>query len=551
LSTMHAMHHTTTPIEHTPSQEDNTHPQTARPIAWTIAGSDSGGGAGLQADLRAFAALQVHGCSAVAAITAQNSVAITQAVAVDTAVLDAQLAALADDMPPRAIKTGMLGSADNVRCVAHWVDRLRQRHPQQPVALVVDPVWRASTGADLASRELRQALLQELLPRATVITPNQNEAAWLLNEAAQGLNGPHDVAQAAHLLQAQGPQAVVITGGDSTHPQALDFVLACEDHGWLTLPRIHSPHHHGSGCTHASALAAAMALGFCTADAAVLAKMCSAQAIEQGYAAGQGAGPVQAQPGFARHGSKLPRWQDEPDFVGQPFAPLRQPDMGLYAITDSADHLTALLAAGVGTVQLRIKQDGPAALPAQQLSAAIRHAVRAAQAAGAQLFINDHWELALEHGADGVHLGQEDMGKADLPALQSAGLRLGLSTHSVWEVSRAHALQPSYIACGPIHATTTKDMPWRPQGPGNLAYWCHVLPTPVVAIAGMDPDRARQARRCGAAGVAVLRGLGPQVDWVAAVTHYQEALGQGALDTPWPVPQIPRSTLNALARSAT
>lgn len=541
---MHAMHNTATPFERTSSLEDNIHPQVARPIAWTIAGSDSGGGAGLQADLRAFAALQVHGCSAVAAITAQNSVAVTQAVAVDTAVLDAQLAALADDMPPRAIKTGMLGSADNVRCVAHWVDRLRQRQPQQPVALVVDPVWRASTGADLASRELRQALLQELLPRATVITPNQNEAAWLLDEAAQGLNSHQYVAHAAHQLHALGIQAVVITGGDSSGQQALDWVLAPQDQGWLSLPRIHSPHHHGSGCTHASALAAAIALGFCAADAAVLAKMCSAQAIEQGYAAGRGAGPVQALRGFARHGSKLPRWQDEPGALGKPFAPLSQADVGLYAITDSADHLTALLAAGVRTVQLRIKQDGPAALPTQQLSAAIRQAVRAAQAAGAQLFINDHWELALEHGAYGVHLGQEDMRQADLPALQRAGLRLGLSTHSLWEVSRAHAVQPSYIACGPIHATTTKDMPWRPQGPGNLAYWCHVLPTPVVAIAGMDADRARQARRCGAAGVAVLRGLGPQPGLADIVKHYQQALQHASLDLPWPVPELPHSTLN-------
>src|SRR2546423_11626461 len=86
-------------------------------------------------------------------------------------------------------------------------------------------------------------------------------------------------------------------------------------------------------------------------------------------------------------------------------------------------------------------------------------------------------------------------------------MRLGISTHSVWEVSRAMALRPSYIACGPIHATTTKAMPWRPQGADNLAYWCSVLREPVIAIAGMDEARSQQAVRCGAAGVAVLRGI--------------------------------------------
>src|SRR6202008_4903620 len=94
-----------------------------------------------------------------------------------------------------------------------------------------------------------------------------------------------------------------------------------------------------------------------------------------------------------------------------------------------------------------------------------------------------------------------------MDALGSPGRRVGLSSHSYWEVCRARAWAPSYIACGPIHATTTKDMPWRPQGPGNLAYWCRVLQEPVVAIAGMDAPRSHEAVRCGAAGVAVLRGI--------------------------------------------
>ena len=113
-----------------------------RPVVWSIAGSDSGAGAGLQADLRALDTFDVHACTAVAAITAQNSVRVERVEPVTTALLDAQLAALANDLPPRAIKTGLLGSVENVRCVAAWVDRLRR---DRPVALVIDPVWRASS----------------------------------------------------------------------------------------------------------------------------------------------------------------------------------------------------------------------------------------------------------------------------------------------------------------------------------------------------------------------------------------------------------------------
>src|SRR5439155_11454191 len=145
--------------------------------------------------------------------------------------------------------------------------------------------------------------------------------------------------------------------------------------------------------------------------------------------------------------------------------------------------------------------------PPERLSQEVLCSVRAARKVDAQLFINDHWELALEHGAYGVHLGQGDLLTADLDALRNAGLRLGLSTHSYWEVCRAHAWAPSYIACGPIHATVTKEMPWWPQGPDNLAYWCRLLREPVVAIAGMDLRRSQEAVRCGAAGVAVLRGI--------------------------------------------
>jgi thiamine-phosphate diphosphorylase len=199
----------------------------------------------------------------------------------------------------------------------------------------------------------------------------------------------------------------------------------------------------------------------------------------------------------------------------EPIAPMRDADIGLYAIVDSADWVERVLAAGVKTVQLRIKDRSH-----PRLREEIRRAVAANERAHAQLFINDHWRIAIEERAYGVHLGQEDLGDADVERIARAGLRLGLSTHSYWEVARAWALRPSYIACGPVHPTSAKSMPWIPQGNDNLAYWCQLLPLPVVAIGGMDPTRLVEARACGAAGVAVLSGITAARDAEAAVHEF-------------------------------
>jgi hydroxymethylpyrimidine kinase/phosphomethylpyrimidine kinase/thiamine-phosphate diphosphorylase len=515
--------------------------QERRPVVWSVAGSDSGGGAGIQADLKAFEAFGVHGCTAVAALTAQNSVAVRAVEPVPEAMLDAQLAALAEDMPPGAIKTGMLGSAANLRVLVRWVDRLRERDAS--LALVVDPVLRATTGAALAGEELVAAYRAELLPRASLITPNRREAAALLG--VDSLDSDTAIERAARALRGTGCKAVAITGGDDGGTHSLDYVSAPWAEGWLRLPRVDTRHHHGTGCVFASSAAAALARGFVEVEALVLAKMATAHALRAGYAAGEGAGPVRPQEGFALHIANLPEMSlpaasatDSPRFAGlAPFAPLRDAALGLYAIVDSAAWIERVLAAGVRTVQLRIKDPGQPDLRAQ-----IRASVAAARAVDAQLFINDHWQLAIDEGAYGVHLGQEDLATADLAAIQRAGLRLGLSTHAYWEVCRAWALQPSYIACGPIHPTAAKAMPWIPQGSGNLAYWCALLPTPVVAIAGMDLPRAREAMRCGAASVAVISAITAAGAPEAAARELMDAVALPPDSQP-NAPALPRPTL--------
>lgn len=204
-------------------------------------------------------------------------------------------------------------------------------------------------------------------------------------------------------------------------------------------------------------------------------------------------------------------------------APLRSRELGVYAVVESAAWVRRVLAAGIRTVQLRIKDPSTPDLEAQ-----VRESIAAAaEVAGAQLFINDHWQLALRCGAYGVHLGQEDLESADFAALRAAGVRVGLSTHSYWEVARALALQPSYIACGPLFATTSKDMPWIPQGLDNLRYWAQLLDTPVVGIGGLTHAHMGAVAASGAAGAAVISAITQAPDPEGACRDLQAAFAQG------------------------
>lgn len=187
------------------------------------------------------------------------------------------------------------------------------------------------------------------------------------------------------------------------------------------------------------------------------------------------------------------------------FAPLTHP-IGFYPVVPNAAWVERLLGWGVHTVQLRIKATDHT--PAE-ISAQVKSAVEAGKAVpGAQVFINDHWQLAMSAGAYGVHLGQEDLDTADIESLRKAGLRLGLSTHTPAELARAHAVQPSYLAIGPIYPTTLKVMPYAPVGLEQLALWAkQAAPYPVVAIGGISLARMPGVLACGVDGVAVVSAV--------------------------------------------
>jgi len=261
------------------------------PAVLSIAGSDSGGGAGIQADLKALAACGVHGMTAITAITAQSTVAVTRVEEVSGEMIRAQVEAVAGDIGVDAVKVGMLGTARATEAVA---EALAGLGPGVPV--VVDPVMVAESGATLLDPDAREALVALILPRATVATPNLPEAAAL----AGGEPGD-DPAALARAVQALGPGAVVVTGGHGR--SATDVFFDGERTVEIEGERHPGGAAHGSGCTHSSALAAHLALGRSPLEAARAAKLLAAAAVRDGLRSlGSGSGPVNALGGLVGHG---------------------------------------------------------------------------------------------------------------------------------------------------------------------------------------------------------------------------------------------------------
>ena len=266
------------------------------PCVLSIAGSDSGGGAGIQADLKAFARAGVHGMTAITAITAQNTQEVRAVSPIAPETIIAQVAAVAEDIGVDAVKIGMLGTAETIAAVDEALDLI----PETPV--VLDPVMVAESGAVLLDDDARAALVELLMPRATVATPNIPEARVLTTaDSSGGGNGANgaadpsggdqeDLARAVHAL---GPRTVVVTGG---HADPIEDVFF----DGTRLERIPGERHpdgaaHGSGCTHSSTIAARLALGDDPLSAARAAKRVASEAVRDGLrAVGAGAGPVDA-----------------------------------------------------------------------------------------------------------------------------------------------------------------------------------------------------------------------------------------------------------------
>jgi len=255
-------------------------------IALTIAGSDSSGGAGIQADLKTFSALGVYGASAITALTAQNTKGVDDVMVVPPEFVLAQMRSVASDLDVKAIKIGMLGTAPVIEAVADGLDEF----PGVPV--VLDPVMVATSGDRLLDEDAVDALRTRLVPRATIITPNLREGAALLDEPDESRERWME-GRAERLLEL-GPAAVLLTGGESAADTALDMFANGKSMQRLEAPRVMTENTHGTGCTLSAAIAAELAKGESLVKAVKLAKLYVTAAIiaADEIAIGEGRGPV-------------------------------------------------------------------------------------------------------------------------------------------------------------------------------------------------------------------------------------------------------------------
>lgn len=458
-------------------------------IVWSIAGFNSAGFSGIQTDFITLKKLNTHPCSIITAITAQHYTAIPAIHYLTPAQISDQLYVLHDTLPAKAIKIGMLGSISTIQVLKNYFDRF-------PHCIVLDPVIVSSSKVNLFEDDLTHYItaLKTFLPHVTLITPNMEEAEILSGISISTFD---DIECAAHQILALGVKNVLIKGGHFKESHfSQDFWTNGADSFWLATKRSPNKNMRGTGCMLASSMAAYLAEGHTMQDALVQAKMFIYEMIENNK-------------------KEIPTVSLKPLMADiAAFSRFDRP-LGLYPIVDSIEWLEKLLPLGIQTIQLRIKNK-----TGDELENAIKYSISLAKQFNAYLFINDYWELAIKYGAYGVHLGQDDLTQENAEELRAAGLRLGISTHSHYEIARAHSFKPSYMAFGPIFETTTKVVPFAPQGLAKLEYWCRTLDYPMVAIGGIHAHNIQEVKNTGVDGIAMISAITKAEDPAAVVRKW-------------------------------
>jgi hydroxymethylpyrimidine kinase/phosphomethylpyrimidine kinase/thiamine-phosphate diphosphorylase len=487
-----------------------------------IGGTDPSGGAGLSADQETARALNIKAHAFVTAVIAQDDQEVRALEPVSENLMAAQLTILQKISNVQAIKIGLIADRKAAELLAVFLDGYKGW-------VVLDPVGRASNGGALTVHDRsplplageglgvrakqEREKLERLFPHTSLLTPNREEAEVLTGIA---ISDEKSVRAAAEALLAAGAKAVLLKGGHlhAASPWVQDFFTDGTQAFWLTTTRQPGT-RRGTGCRLATAIACFLAQGFDIPNALVLAR----SMLNAYLRTGQMVWPAAAE--------DFP-WMTDTALAGQtppPATAAITEHLGFYPIVDNLEVLARLLVSGVRTLQFRLKNpDEP------HLENLIRDAIALGQRYGARLFINDYWQLAIRHGAYGVHVGQSDLKTLDRHALSVAGLRLGVSTHSPVEMAHAHAVRPSYIAMGPVFETQAKFVPFPPCGVEWLRTVKALSPYPVVAIGGISLSRAGAVAATGVDGIAVISAVrdagSPEkaaADWLS-LERYQRHL---------------------------
>lgn len=494
-------------------------PPPTPPRLLSIAGSDSGGGAGIQADIKTAAALGVYAATALTAVTVQNTRGVAAIHPLPPSTVASQIAAVLDDVGADAVKTGMLGTAEIVAAVADELNLRRARGILPP--FVLDPVLVATSGDALAATGVADAVCTLLLPLATVVTPNVAEAAALLGRKESDLFPlAARVAAAADLVSLGAAWALVKGGHADDGASVVDVLHDGVRPRLLRGRRVDTRASHGTGCTLASALASGLARGLSVPAAAVSAKayVSGVLAASAGVGEALGGGPQWPM----NHAFATTDWR-RPAAAWPVATP---PDYRLYVVTDpaldaaagrtAAAGVAAAVRGGATIVQVRAKDASPASL--------VDDAIACVAAAGssAPVLVNDRVDAALGAGAAGAHVGQSDL---PAPAARTAlghGRLLGVSVKTAAQAVAAQAAGADYVGAGAVFPTGTKEA--SVIGLAGLAAIAAAVHIPVVAIGGINADNAGACIRAGAAGVAVVSAVFGEADVAAAAARVRGAV---------------------------
>ena len=503
------------------------------PTVWSIGGVDPTALAGISADNRAIAVSGAHGVNIVTSVTAQNSNTFLSQTEISIDALTQQWLALSQQCKPVVIKIGLLVSVEQVQWLGEQLRQLKEAQiaaNEANVWVIYDPVLRASSDDEPIIAAMINAIKNCVLPWVDLLTPNLPEALLLTNMSADHAFIKQDnLNDFSQQLSAEFNCQVLLKGGhvadvfSNDNPQqwcfdyyarsqslnAVSYVPEPAYQFVIRQPYSDNDNRRGSGCILASLIAGFVANDYTFCDAILLSNGVMNKAYENANVLGSFRGGALSLSLSINH-KNLPVIDSFNGVTTQDIVDTHLPyancpkHLGLYPVVDSIAWLERLLKQGVKTIQLRIK-----APTSQGVEDAIVIAIALGKAFEARVFINDFWQLAIKYDAYGVHLGQEDLHSADLNAIKNAGLRLGLSTHGIFEAQWASQFKPSYMAIGHIYATQTKDMPSRPQGLKKLDTQVAIFDTklPLVAIGGITASRVSDVVASDIGSVALVTAI--------------------------------------------
>ncbi|XP_027336561.1 thiamine biosynthetic bifunctional enzyme TH1, chloroplastic [Abrus precatorius] len=464
------------------------------PHVLTVAGSDSGAGAGIQADLKTCAARRVYCSTVITAVTAQNTVGVQGVHVVPEDFVAEQLNSVLSDMHVDVVKTGMLPSLNTVKVLCQNLRKFPVK------ALVVDPVMISTSGDVLAGPSVLAGFREELLPMADIVTPNIKEASVLLGDVP--LKSVSDMRTAAKLIHDLGPRNVLVKGGDLPNSlDAVDVFFDGKEFYELCSSRVNTCNTHGTGCTLASCIAAELAKGSSMLSSVKIAKHFIEAALNysRDLVIGNGAqGPFDhflALKNINQSSCRQSRFNPN--------------DLLLYAVTDSgmnrkwgrsiAEAVKAAVEGGATIVQLREKD-----AETRDFLDAAKVCLKICRSLGVPLLINDRIDVALACDADGVHVGQSDMPARLARTLLGPEKIIGVSCKTPEQAQQAWIDGADYIGCGGVYATNTKANN-RTVGLDGLKEVCKASKLPVVAIGGIGLSNAHAVMEIG---VPNLKGVG-------------------------------------------